>query len=258
MHAMSKRWLIIVSVGIHVGIAIGLFVSGVWHIERLEAGKAHLALGVMIPGEGPEGGGEPGHKPADPPKVKPDKPKTPVKTPVQPPEHVQKPDDPKPEVASADTTGDGEGSGTGEGSGKGEGPPGDGSGGGGSGAPCLPGEACSKPAAATTTTTVVKTALVPPNVLSGLRTSGETQIMPSDPVKTEMMHDGRDSTVGSFKVCIDTSGRVASVAIVGSTKYGAYDSLIVGKIRDWRYKPYSVDTIPVPACSVVTFRYSMK
>ncbi|HEY4178612.1 MAG TPA: energy transducer TonB [Kofleriaceae bacterium] len=253
---MSKRWLIIVSVGIHVGIAIGLFVSGVWHIERLEGGKAHLALGVMIPGEGPSGGGDPGEKPKDPPKKLPPK-KTVPKDELRNVDKLPKPEDPKPADSTSDTPGDGTGSGSGEGPGTGEGPPGTNIGGG-SGAPCLPGDPCNAPPQPQTAPPVVKTALVPPNVLAGLRISGETQIMPSDPVKTEMMRDGRDNTVGSFKVCIDTSGRVASTAIVGSTKYASYDATITERVRDWRYKPYSVDGIPVPACSVVTFRYSMK
>jgi TonB family protein len=73
-----------------------------------------------------------------------------------------------------------------------------------------------------------------------------------------MLRDGRERTTGSFKVCIATDGHVSFISVVGSTKYPDYDATIVANVRNWRYQPYRVDGVPVPACSVVTFNYSMR
>src|SRR5256885_8324921 len=63
---MSHRWLVVVSGWAHLAVAGGLFVSGVWRIERLEKPKLSLrGRGVMMPEPAPSGGS---HIP-DPPKI---------------------------------------------------------------------------------------------------------------------------------------------------------------------------------------------
>ncbi|HSR98884.1 MAG TPA: hypothetical protein VLM79_17625, partial [Kofleriaceae bacterium] len=63
---MSHRWLVVVSGLAHLAVAGGLFISGVWRIERLEKPKLYLrGLGVMMPEPAPSGGS---HIP-DPPKI---------------------------------------------------------------------------------------------------------------------------------------------------------------------------------------------
>jgi protein TonB len=105
---------------------------------------------------------------------------------------------------------------------------------------------------------VIAPSIVPPSVLTGLRLSGDTQIVPSDPVKTAMLRDGKARTVGSFKVCLSPTGAIASVSIAGSTKYADYDAKIVSAIRAWTYQPYRVNGVPAPACSMVTFVYTIR
>jgi TonB family protein len=95
-------------------------------------------------------------------------------------------------------------------------------------------------------------------VLQGMRISGETQIQAPDTVKTMMMRDGKDRTVGALKLCIATDGGIKSVAIASSTKYEAYDAKLVATARSWRYKPYTVNGTPMPVCGVVTFVYTIR
>jgi protein TonB len=102
------------------------------------------------------------------------------------------------------------------------------------------------------------TKFVIPSVLQGLRTSGETQISPDTSTQNRMLRDGVTHTSGSVKVCIATDGSVASVKLLASTRYGGYDAMLLAAVRDWRYRPYMLGGTPVPACSVVTFNYTIK
>ena len=100
--------------------------------------------------------------------------------------------------------------------------------------------------------------VVPPTVLQGLRISGDTQIQAPDTVKTEMLRDGKDRAVGTIKVCIAADGGISSVSVLGSTKYPAYDAKLVSTARSWRYRAYTVNGRAMPACSTVTFVYTIK
>jgi hypothetical protein len=54
---MNRRWLITFSVLAHTGLGAGLFVAGVWRIERLDQPRFQYVLGVPLPQGGePEGG----------------------------------------------------------------------------------------------------------------------------------------------------------------------------------------------------------
>jgi TonB family protein len=273
---MTRRWLIPVSIAAHAGLGIFLFATGVWRLERLEPGRVDVALGVMLPPSEPEGGPPPGQKPKD--AVKKDK-DAPVK---KKPDEIVQPEKkletaPVPAVVSTEIgagSGSGSGSGTGSGTGSGSGS-GSGSGFGSCiGNDCIPGEiecgngivetgeTCddSNTLAGDGCSAVCKkeVVLVPPTVLQGLRISGETQIQAPDPVKTEMLRDGKDRTIGTLKLCIATDGGISSVSIVGSTKYPAYDAKLVSTARTWRYKAYTVNGRPMPVCSTVTFVYTIK
>lgn len=279
---MSRRYLIIASIGAHAAIGLGLFISGVWGLERLDyRHRTSLTLGAMMPpGEGGGGEGEAEKKPETKPQKKQDK-KQKTKVQLRQVEHLQKTEDEPTEVAAT---------GGGGGEGEGEGPDiglGTGGGGGGGCDPVV--EQCGGPPQAPpnvcgdgvrggreecddgnlvggdrcSATCTLEQAILPPNIFTGMRIAGETQIMPPDPVKTEMLHDGNNRTTGSFKLCIDTEGRVSSIApIGGGTKYAAYDAKITTAMRGWRYRPYTVNNQgairAMPACSVVTFVYTIK
>jgi TonB family protein len=281
---MSRRWLITVSLVAHAGIGMGMIASGVWRIDRLDADhRSSIGLGVMTP---PGLLAEGGHaKAGEAPKLVPKKKQEQRKVTKDLTQLAPKEKEPTPVVATAasDDDGNGEGEGMGKGTKTGIGidtptdtacPPGQdctGGGGGGSGPVCgnaiveagetcddgnrTAGDGCS---AVCGTEPKQQSVILPPNVLGGLRTTGDTQIHPPATVKTEMQRDGRDRVTGTVKLCLDTAGRVASAQILGSTKYPAYDALLVAKVREWHYRPYAVNGTPMPACSAVTFQYSMR
>jgi TonB family protein len=265
---MNRRWLITVSLGAHIGLGVFLFATGVWRIEKLDSGRADLALAIMMPPAAPEGGPPAGEKPKDP-----------VKKQKKKPDDIVQPEkkldtSPLASVAS-ETPGTGEGSGSGSGSGSGESTgtcvgdcPGDdavtaavcGNGVLETGETCddgnlTNGDGCSKTC---TREEQKKVVLVPPTVLQGLRISGETQIQAPDTAKTEMMRDGKDRTLGTLKICIATDGGISSASVAASTKYAAYDAKLLSTVRSWRYRPYLVNGTPMPVCSTVTFVYTIK
>jgi TonB family protein len=100
--------------------------------------------------------------------------------------------------------------------------------------------------------------VVPPTVIKGLRTSGETQIHPPDPVKTAMLRDGRPSVVATIRVCVGTDGTVSSLKFLKSSGYAGYDAALDDGLRRWRYRAYVIDGRKVPVCGVVTFIYAIK
>lgn len=264
----SRRWLVILSLLAHAGLAITLFATGVWRIERLDADHKGLAsLAVMLPPPAPEGGPNVTTAPTLTPKVK----KRVVKD-VQPTPKVT-----TPQVAATTApagTGESEGPGTGTGSAGdtgictencGLGVPSAAVCGNGSreaGETCddgntTSGDGCSATCAAEAPKPVRPT-ILPPNVMSSIRLSGDTQVHPPDSTKTMMMRDGKDRTVGTLKVCVDAGGGVSSASMASSTKYAEYDARLVAAVRDWRYRPYLVDGHPVAVCGMVTFIYAIK
>ena len=100
---------------------------------------------------------------------------------------------------------------------------------------------------------------VPPTLLEGYRIAGDKLIVPDDDTKTAIHQSSIARTVGTFRVCLDTSGAVVDVEIVKPTNFAAYDARIITTIKDtWRYKPYMVDGVPKDVCTRVTFIYSQR
>lgn len=265
---MSRRWLIAVSSLAHLAVAVGLFLSGVWRMDRLDVGHVRIVDITFRPPPPPApSGGPEGPKPPDmtPKPLKP----VPAKGTHQP---KPKPDQPlPPDTGTGETTGPGKGPGDitdigtctencvdtttvsapvcGDGSRDVTEQCDDGN--------TADGDGCS----ATCRTEAPKPkppSLVPPTVLQGLRVSGETQLHPSDVTLNMMIRDGATSARGVVLVCIGGNGSVASATMQVSTKYAAYDATILSAVRDWHYRPYLLNSTPVPACSTVTFLYSIK
>jgi TonB family protein len=259
---MSHRWLVGASVLAHVAVGVGLFVSGVWRIERVQAGRLRVDIATPLPIPAPSGGAVAAN-------TLPFERKHIVKETVQPEEKK------KQEVTTGSTS-------TSSLPPR-EGPPGedpdiigtcvencgtaeaaqpvcgdsavdvseqcdDGN--------TINGDGCSS----TCRTEVKKTqvVVVPPTVLQGLRISGETQVHPSTGTQTQMLRDGATGTRGVVKLCLSTNGAVTSANILLSTKYAGYDETILSAVRHWRYRPYTVNGTPIPACSTVTFVYSIR
>jgi periplasmic protein TonB len=97
---------------------------------------------------------------------------------------------------------------------------------------------------------------VPPTILEGQRVAGNKHIVPSEVTKTAIQRSGKSKIVGSFKLCLTTSGTISSINMLKSTGFPDYDGKIQTEMRSWRYRPYLVNGKAVPVCTAVTFIYS--
>jgi TonB family protein len=100
--------------------------------------------------------------------------------------------------------------------------------------------------------------MIAPGMLSALRISGETQLQPSAVTQNQMMREGVSRVEARVTVCVTTSGSVGSATMRTSTRYPAYDQILLAAVRDWRYRPYVVNGTQVPACSIVRFIYTIQ
>lgn len=255
--------LLVAVIGLHAAVVFAFVVSSIWKIEKLEAGTRPFDLAVA-----PEAQPEPGSPEGSPaPKFKPkhphDKKDKEITHDVTQPE-TKKPDEQAAAKAVADATasvfgnGNGEGSGSSNGSGNGLGS-GKGSGTG-SGSDCV-GPSCDKSCEELGTCPPIT---LPPTLLRGLRTSGETQIHPDDVTKTEIIRSGKTKVVASFRVCIGVHGEVSSMQLAKPSGFAGYDSSLTAGMRGWTYKPYMLkdaktgEEHPIPVCGIVTFIYAMQ
>jgi outer membrane biosynthesis protein TonB len=259
MRTSGRTVLITASIGVHLAVGFAFFVSSVWKIERIEAGNRPFNLAVTD--DPPPDDGSPEGSPAPEFKQKKKKEQPPEKKIVD--ETVQPTETKKPDPSEAakaafsdanasaggnglgsgagDGSGNGRGSGSGSGSGSGDG---NGSGGGGKEDPCK------------------KAQIVPPTVLRGLRTSGETQIHPPDVTKTEIIRSGKTQVTANFRVCVGIDGNISELRLIKSSGFDGYDAALTSGLRAWKYKPYMIDRCgeglhPVPVCATVTFIYGL-
>lgn len=236
-----RRWLVIPSIAFHVGLIIALLFLGAWHLDKLEAGRREVSIG-MVPPPPPASEGSPAPKQAKPFEHK----KHITHDLVTPPETPAKPD-PTPVADSSDgASGNGLGSGSGEGSGEGSGT-GDG--------PCL--SDCGPPVVEPPKP-VPQKVMLPPTVLMGLRIAGDTQLQPSGATRSDMQYRQVEKLTATFQVCLDAGGSVASARELKASGYAEYDDTLKAGIATWRYKPYMIGGRGIPACGIVSFVYTMR
>ena len=245
---MSRRfWFVTISSLVHVAGGLAIYISGIWRVEQINYDHQAIAtLAVAAPPPPPPAGGGmslPEQKATrKPPRI--------TKDLVQPPP-VKPPEKP----AAADTTASttvGTTPGLIPGIGTPDGVP-DGT--------CLDPDGCGpgpvekakppeKPIEKPPTP-------VPPNVLAMMRTSGTTQIHPSEVTKNQMDRDGNYNSLAVVKVCVSETGAISSVTLLKPTKYPAYDQRLLEGVRGWRYKPHHTNGQPVKVCGTVTFNYNL-
>lgn len=239
-----RKYLVAASVVMHVGVLLALFAAGIWRLQRLDPEKQRIDLAVSAPPPpAPSGSPAPAAQ-----RITPKQPKHAVDHVVQP-VSIEPVVPTTPAVAIAGLgsgEGSGDGTGSGSGAGSGDGPP---------GGVCT--AHCDSGSAAEPVVIVTEPKLVPPTVLRALRTSGDTQVQAPETVRSELVRGGQHQLRAMFKLCIDPQGAVASVGMLHSSGFPAYDDVLVAAMRAWRYRPYEVNAIAVPACGVVTFVYSL-
>jgi len=257
---MTRRWLIALSLVAHLAAAAGLFVSGIWQLERLHAAPLAFKLHTL---DLPAPAGKLVARSQEP--VKPKVTVLPPNVLVQPVVKPRVKQSGGPEIPPSEI-------GTGNGpesriddtcvSDCGPGPaaaPVCGNSAREAGEDCDDGNQLDGDGCSSTCRSEPKkpqpVSLIAPNVLQGLRIAGDTAVHPSTSTQTLMMRDGADKVVGTIKICIATDGSIASASLQRSTRYPDYDAKLVTAARDWRYRPYTLNGAPVPVCSMVTFIY---
>lgn len=96
------------------------------------------------------------------------------------------------------------------------------------------------------------------SVLQALRIAGDTQPRPSPGTQQMMLRNDHRTVRASVYLCIGTDGSLGSVKLTTPTGYPDYDQTILAAVGTWRYRPYTVDGRPHPACSAVMFVYSIQ
>ncbi len=247
---MPRKTLVASSFALHAGIGAALFITSIWKIDRLEAGRIPTSLSIAPSAPAPEGGPIAGQVAAIVPKHREHRPEALVQPKLAPEAAT-------PDLATSATTGTGGGSGDAEGPGTGDGPPDSdgtcegpdcGSGSGTSVVATRPPEPVAPP----------KPMIVAPTLLAALRISGDTQIFPSDVTKTAMMREGKPRVTGTLQICLAASGAISSVTVRASTKYPDFDQRLVTAARAWRYQPFTVNGKPAPVCAMTTFVYTIR
>ncbi|MEZ4366663.1 MAG: hypothetical protein R2939_10305 [Kofleriaceae bacterium] len=246
-----RSLLLVVSFSAHVALFGGLTVAGMWRIDKLALPSGGGAVLGLAPARAAGGGA------AIPAAVRPVA--RVVRDVVQP---TERPARPEPTTTTSATVGDGTGTGTGEGEGTGEGDgAGEGDDGGGG---CVPGLGCDDGAAPLPQPVIAPPAtppppaVIPPSLISALRISGDTHIVPDGADLTALARTGTGKATGLVRLCLDPRGAVADVALVRSTGLPGYDARLLAGVRTWRYRPYVLDGAAVPACSTVSFVFALK
>ncbi len=253
-----RRWQTAVIVGsavAHAAVIAGIAVSAMWQVKKLE-----VADGVDITFNVPPPQGQTAPPPAGSLEVmKPEPPREPPK--VKPDVLVQPEDAPKdPPKVTTGTTGDTT-------TGTGTGPGGDGTD---PDADPANKQTCPTPGACIDDSKgkppeddkedvviVKKPETVRPDVAKGLRYAGNDQIHPPERVRVDMMHQGKQRLMPTVQICVDERGAVDKLRILKSSGFQAYDDKILGEMRNWKYRPYLVNGVPSPMCTVTVFQYSM-
>lgn len=98
--------------------------------------------------------------------------------------------------------------------------------------------------------------LVPPGEMNGRRLRGTKLVVPDDEDKIRARKMGR--LIGTFKLCVDETGKYERGILIGSTGLAGYDAKIARALMQWEYKPVIHEGKAVPVCVVVTFIYTQR
>lgn len=95
-------------------------------------------------------------------------------------------------------------------------------------------------------------------LMEGKRIAGERMIVPDDETKWQIQKRRVEKISGTFRLCVNETGRVESVLPLRSTGFPPYDRDLLAKMALWMYSPYKIDGEPVPVCTSITFIYTQR
>jgi hypothetical protein len=95
-------------------------------------------------------------------------------------------------------------------------------------------------------------------LLEGHRIAGQIMIAPDDETKKAIHNAGIRRVMGTFRLCMDETGKVETVLPLRSTGVASYDRRIIGGMLAWRYSPYMIDGRAVAVCTAITYIYTQR
>ena len=93
------------------------------------------------------------------------------------------------------------------------------------------------------------------HVLERQRIAGSRRIAPPESVKLAMAQKRRLQLIAGVWMCLNRRGSVATLRVMKSSGYPAYDRRIRRVMHKWRYKPFLVNGSAVPVCTSVIVIY---
>jgi hypothetical protein len=115
-----------------------------------------------------------------------------------------------------------------------------------------------KPALEHTMGAAVMPALPPVTpVIRPQRIGGTTQLVPDDATRKAMAERHLARLTATWKLCLDTKGKVVSVTKLKGSGFASYDRALEAAIHDWVYAPYKVNGRATAVCTAATFLYRL-
>ncbi|MEZ4364626.1 MAG: energy transducer TonB [Kofleriaceae bacterium] len=236
------RWkapLILSGAAVHVALFTGMWVKGLWELKKVDAAEDGVALSLPPPPPAVDRAPAAAPKPATPRVSR----KRVVATPHQP---APPPEPPAIEPGQGDPT-----------------------------APVGTGDPDAVVGVITDGVPTVLPALLPPEppkpptaqprpktvastALEQQRIAGEPRILPDDATAQQIARDHAAEVRGVVKLCLSADGDVRSASMLRSTSFPAYDAKLEREMRTWRYRPYRVDGVATPVCTVITVIYRQR
>src|SRR5262249_16003715 len=99
---------------------------------------------------------------------------------------------------------------------------------------------------------------IPMNAIENQMISGEKDIKLPVETKSLMVKQGIRTPLIIVKVGVNTSGAASSVDVAKGSGFREGDQNIVAHVREWKFKPYTVNGTPVPVCAIKQFRYQIE
>ena len=98
--------------------------------------------------------------------------------------------------------------------------------------------------------------IVPPRAVEEHRIAGERAIEPDARTKTFIQINSFGRVVGTFRLCLDATGKPEAIDVLRSTGIASYDQRLIDGMSAWRYSPFELDGKPTPVCTGITFIYT--
>lgn len=70
-----------------------------------------------------------------------------------------------------------------------------------------------------------------------------------------MAKASKDHLDGAFTLCLDDTGRVASVTVFQSTAFPAYDNALINDMRTWAFRPIEIHGKPAKVCTRILVEF---